>query len=164
MISGAAAAPALNCLDVARGANLGAGPIRGDEYSFHCPRHDDQRPSLRINEKKNCWICQPCRKAGNAWAFAAFIAGADPKDKSAVVVWLRKHGLDRHIVSIQRNHVSGNGIGYKIVATYPYVDEQSSPLYEVVRLEPKDFRQRRPDGRGGWFWNLDGTRRVLYRL
>jgi hypothetical protein len=37
-------------------------------------------------------------------------------------------------------------------------------LYQVVRFAPKDFRQRRPDGPGGWTWNLKGVRRVLYRL
>jgi putative DNA primase/helicase len=52
----------------------------------------------------------------------------------------------------------------RIVATYPYVDEHGAPLYEVVRYEPKDFRQRRPNGNGGWTWNLDDTRRVLYHL
>jgi len=52
----------------------------------------------------------------------------------------------------------------KIVATYQYRDEQGVLLFEVVREEPKAFKQRRPDGRGGWIWNLDGVRRVLYRL
>ena len=33
-----------------------------------------------------------------------------------------------------------------------------------MRYEPKDFRQRRSDGNGGWIWNLQGTHRVLYRL
>jgi hypothetical protein len=28
----------------------------------------------------------------------------------------------------------------------------------------KSFRQRRPDGKGGWIWNLEGITRVLYRL
>src|SRR5439155_3649659 len=37
-------------------------------------------------------------------------------------------------------------------------------LSQNVRFEPKDFLQRRPDGRGGWAWNLDGVRRVPYRL
>jgi hypothetical protein len=32
------------------------------------------------------------------------------------------------------------------------------------RLEPKGFRQRRPNDNGGWIWNLDGVCRVLYRL
>ncbi|MHC4461852.1 MAG: hypothetical protein ACYS30_10525 [Planctomycetota bacterium] len=38
----------------------------------------------------------------------------------------------------------------KIIATYGYKDESGQLLYKVVRFEPKDFRQRRPDGKGGW--------------
>ena len=34
----------------------------------------------------------------------------------------------------------------------------------MVRFEPKDFAQRRPDGNDGWLWNMAGMRRVLYRL
>jgi hypothetical protein len=49
-------------------------------------------------------------------------------------------------------------------AAYDYKDEAGALLYQVVRFEPKDFRQRRPDGRGGWTWKLDGALRVLYRL
>src|SRR5262249_48073251 len=43
-------------------------------------------------------------------------------------------------------------------------DENGTLLFQVVRFEPKDFRQRRPDGRGGWIWNVRDARRVLYRL
>ena len=52
----------------------------------------------------------------------------------------------------------------KIIATYDYNDESGELLYQVVRYEPKDFRQRRPNGKGGWIWNLQRERRVLYRL
>jgi putative DNA primase/helicase len=51
-----------------------------------------------------------------------------------------------------------------IVATYNYTDTKDALLYQVVRFDPKDFRQRRPNGNGGWIWNLDDTPRVLYRL
>jgi hypothetical protein len=51
----------------------------------------------------------------------------------------------------------------KLVATYPYVERDGTLLYQVLRLEPKSFRQRRPDGNGGWIWKLDDVRRVLYR-
>src|SRR5262245_46861410 len=46
-------------------------------------------------------------------------------------------------------------MGRTIVATYPYRDENGAVLYEVVRFSPKGFAQRRPDGNGGWVWNLN---------
>jgi 5S rRNA maturation endonuclease (ribonuclease M5) len=52
----------------------------------------------------------------------------------------------------------------KITATYDYKDESGQLLYQAVRYDNKDFSQRRPDGKDGWKWNLDGVRRVLYRL
>src|SRR5262249_49504130 len=52
----------------------------------------------------------------------------------------------------------------RIVAMYPYTDADGNLLYQVVRLEPKSFRQRRPDGKGGWVWSVKDCRRVPYRL
>lgn len=52
----------------------------------------------------------------------------------------------------------------RVVEHYDYLDEAGNLLYQVLRYDPKDFRQRRPDGNGGWIWNLDGVRRVLYRM
>lgn len=48
--------------------------------------------------------------------------------------------------------------------TYPYLDEKGKLLYEVVRRQPKGFAQRKPDGAGGWSWNLKDVPRVLYML
>jgi len=52
------------------------------------------------------------------------------------------------------------------VAAYNYTDEHGTLLFQTVRMEPKDFSQRRPDPQkpGDWIWNLNGVRRVLYRL
>ena len=33
-----------------------------------------------------------------------------------------------------------------------------------MRFDPKAFRQRRPDGKGGWIWGLNGTRMVPFHL
>jgi putative DNA primase/helicase len=54
----------------------------------------------------------------------------------------------------------------KVVAAYDYKDGDDNLLYQNCRLDPKDFRQRCPDGKGGWTWKLDTLqgRRVLYRL
>src|SRR5262249_7958636 len=60
--------------------------------------------------------------------------------------------------SIENQPPTGN-----IVATYDYTDENGELLYQVIRLEPKSFRQRRPDGKGGWIWKAS-ERRVPYRL
>jgi hypothetical protein len=52
----------------------------------------------------------------------------------------------------------------RIVATYDYRDERGDLLSQVVRYDPKDFRQRRPDRAGGWAWSVKGVRQVPYRL
>jgi len=48
----------------------------------------------------------------------------------------------------------------KLIATYDYVDEQGATLYQVLRYDPKAFKQRRANGT----WKLGDVRRVLYRL
>ena len=77
------------------------------------------------------------------------------------------------------DHETGEGGGYaalylkvngerppddSIVAVYDYKDSTGKMVFQVVRKVPKTFRQRRPDGNGGWIWNLHGVERVLYRL
>lgn len=53
-------------------------------------------------------------------------------------------------------------------ATYTYPDENGETLFRVQRKKfadgSKTFPTSRPDGRGGWIFNLEGARRVLYRL
>lgn len=51
-----------------------------------------------------------------------------------------------------------------IVAKYDYFDAAGKLAFQVCRMAPKSFRQRRPDGRGGWHWNLEGVQPVPYRL
>ena len=52
----------------------------------------------------------------------------------------------------------------KIVDTYDYKDVSGNLLYQSVRFIPKSFRQRKPDGMGGWTWNLKGVQQIPYRL
>ena len=52
----------------------------------------------------------------------------------------------------------------EIAAVYPYVDEAGKPLFEAVRMEPKDFRQRVLQDDGTYSWTIKGIRRVPYRL
>jgi tetratricopeptide (TPR) repeat protein len=52
--------------------------------------------------------------------------------------------------------------GRTVVARYDYKDREGVLLYQVERYDPKSFRQRRPNGQGGWEYK-QGDRRVLYR-
>ncbi len=76
-------------------------------------------------------------------------------DKPGAVAWMREHG---HLQPPAKPSHS------RQVATYDYHDETGDLLFQVVRFEPKDFRQRRPDGNGGWTWKTAGVRKVLFRL
>jgi hypothetical protein len=65
------------------------------------------------------------------------------------IAWLREQGVK-----------IGTEPTKRIVATYAYRDETGAVLFEVVRFEPKTFRQRRPNGT----WSVKGVRQVPYRL
>ncbi len=47
---------------------------------------------------------------------------------------------------------------------YNYVDQQGELRYQVLRFEPKTFRQRRPDGNGGWIYNMQDVEALPYNL
>ena len=49
----------------------------------------------------------------------------------------------------------------RVTQTYPYHDASGALVYEVVRMEPKSFRQRHKVN-GEWVWNMKGVRRVLF--
>src|SRR5215216_5447667 len=100
-----------------------------------CPAHDDHNPSLSISQ-------------GEKGPVLFCHAGCSFEQIKVAV------GLDRK---------NGNG-SRMMLATYDYFDEQNNLLYQEVRYSPKDFRQRKPDGKGGWDWKLNGVRRVPYRL
>jgi hypothetical protein len=69
--------------------------------------------------------------------------------------------IERALLAAVAKQSVGKSKG-RIVAESGYTDIDGTLLYQVVRLEPKSFRQRRPDGKGGWIWQLD-ERRVIYR-
>jgi hypothetical protein len=115
---------------------------RGRGWKAKCPAHDDEHPSLDIDLGTDGTILLRCRSANCTAAAIVKAVGLDVRDLFPPL----DDGKPRE------------------VASYPYKDEHGRTLYEVVRFEPKDFRQRKPDGHGGHVWKLNGTRRVPYRL
>lgn len=115
---------------------------RGNGYKALCPAHDDHEQSLSVDVGSDGRVLLKC------------FAGC-PQGEVVKALGLTLRDL----------FPPSNGNGQRrIVATYPYHDEGNDLLFEIVRYSPKDFRQRRPDGRGGYIWKLDGVRRVLYHL
>lgn len=114
------------------------GRKRGDEIDFSCVEHEDNTPSASWNQRKEVWKCQSCGEGGNS---------ADLAKRLGIHVETPRERAERG----------------QIVAEYDYRDEQGTLLFQVVRFQPKDFRQRRPVGGGTWEWK-SGTRQVLYRL
>jgi hypothetical protein len=47
---------------------------------------------------------------------------------------------------------------------YDYYDEDGVLRYQVQRFEPKTFRQRRPDDKGGWIYNMNEVEALPYNL
>jgi hypothetical protein len=101
---------------------------------------------------RGTWFCNQCTpKAGDGFALVQNVRGCDFPEALQLVT---------------------DALGYRpstepvrrITATYDYTDEIGLLLFQVVRFEPKDFRQRRPDGQGSWNWNLTGIEPVLYKL
>jgi hypothetical protein len=84
--------------------------------------------------------------------------------------WLKDHGFELDPLDHRRkgNGKAHGGNGAKpqrrIDMVFAYLDLQGSLQFEVVRYLPKDFRQRRPDGKGGHVWNLQGIKLVPYKL
>lgn len=58
-----------------------------------------------------------------------------------------------------------------IETTYDYTDENGNLIFQVVRYKPKNFKQRRPNGKGDWIWSLyeddpekPGKKKIAIRL
>lgn len=141
--------------DIAR--RLGAARKAGDDWSCKCPAHEDNKASLSIKDSKDGKMLVHCH------------AGCHQEDVINQIklmgMWptaekRRPYEPPKVVINLT-NNTPGKGA---IAATYDYVDEQGELLYQAVRYEPKDFRQRRPLPEGGWSWSIKGVRRVLYRL
>lgn len=112
--------------------------------------------SLSVDLKKGTWFDHEANRGGGV---LDFLAREKSLDKLGAVAWLRSQGL--------LNGIGRPKLHPRLTATYDYVDERGELLFQVCRYDPKAFRQRRPDGNGGWVNGrgcMDGARRVLYRL
>jgi len=127
----------------------GRGPVekRGTEYRCLCPAHADTHPSLDVRAGDGGRVLFQCRSRQ-----------CPAKDICAAL------GLSLADL-FDGDAPSDTPFEDRIVCTYDYRNAAGVVAFQTVRLcAPKDFRQRKPDGRGGWEWNLRGVALVPYRL
>jgi hypothetical protein len=99
-------------------------------FMARCPAHEDRHASLSIKDAGDDLVI----KCHAGCTFDAILAAVPPVDRKPT----------------ER----------RIDATYTYRAADGTPVYDVVRYFPKDFRQRRADGT----WSMQGVERVPYRL
>lgn len=113
----------------------------GNGHKALCPSHADKNPSLSVGLSDSGNVLLHCH------------AGCE---KQSI---LDAAGLTMNDLFPEKRTTQKS----RIVATYDYRDEVGNLLFQTVRYEPKDFKQRRLNG-DRWVWNLRETRRVPYRL
>ena len=135
----------MNAEQIAKGLGKYTKTAGAAGYSAICPSHNDKTPSLSVTDGDNGKILIHCH------------AGCEPL---AVIDALKVRNLwpepvQKPVPAPKR----------RIVSTYDYIDPDTGEVkLQVVRFEPKDFRQRRPDGKGGWSWSVPASERVLFNL
>lgn len=135
-------------------------------YAAKCPAHDDKVQSLSLAE-------------GDGRILLKCFAGCRTETIVGTLGLAWRDLFDRNITTPSRQTLgesinptvvqAGNAVVFtrskgRVHTIYPYVDEEGKLLYENVRFYPKDFRQRRFEENGKEVWNLEGVRRVPYRL
>jgi hypothetical protein len=129
----------------------------GDQATAKCPLHEDGRASFSVNRKAGTWFCHAGCGGGSV---IDLVMAWDKVSLPEAMRKLAPAGSETRRPSSRPQERSPR----KEVASYAYTDAMGAMLYEVVRYEPKDFRQRHRGPDGEWIWNMQGVERVLYNL
>ena len=124
---------------------------RGDEWRY------GTHGSLALRMDNGTWYSHEEEKGGGVLDLVEHQAGrAAPAD---AIRWLEEQGFEQPTEYKPKAEKKKP----KITETYDYVDENGELRYQVVRMEPKTFRQRKPDG-DGWNWKVKGVEPLPYNL
>lgn len=154
------------------------GPNANGEYMCQCPAHNDRTASLSVRTGDDGNLLVKC------------MAGCDTRDvvKTMGLTMRDLFNSDgpRTLRREEKPKTVGASSGKKkgkasdtlgeLKKVYSYCDESGQEIFQVCRFEKiedgervKTFRQRRyapddPGAKGGYIWNLNGVRSVVYRL
>jgi len=142
-------------LDTLLGRLPDAKPCGEGRWKARCPAHEDNKPSLDVTrggDGRALVICRAgCTAENVVGALGLSLADLFPPKGAPLRATPSRPA--------HQNATRAGSFG-RVVATYDYTDSAGNLLYQVQRSEVKQFRQRRPDGCGGFVWNLQGVRLV----
>lgn len=123
----------------------------GEGWTASCPcRNDDDNPSLSISQGIDGRVLVTCHRGGGCGV-----------GEICEAVGLQMNDLFPKQPKHEKEKLT-------LVATYKYCDEDGTLLFQKQRFLDesgrKTFRQRKPDGNGGWDYKLGDTPKVLYNL
>lgn len=124
-----------------------------------CPQqqHREDHFCVTVDLERQIWHCNDCDIGGSVIDWLAKEQNKTPanvfKELGAKLDY-RNTGTNGQWRKPER----------RIVKRYSYRDEQGAELFQCVRYEPKDFSQGHKGPDAKWIDNIQGVRRVLYRL
>lgn len=126
---------------------------RGQESMVKCPGHDDGTASLHVSPGQDQPVTLRCMALCENEAILA----------AAGIEWSEVCRPLEQSMSTDQVRTSQGTASH----VYQYHDEEGRVLYQSLRVPlaggRKTFMQRHPVG-DQWVWNMQGVRRVLYRL
>lgn len=128
------------------------------KWMAQCPVHDDQTQSLSVAEGRDGRVLLNCHAGCETTAIVGTIglrmADLYPADSVPPAKAAKAPPTTRT---------------QTMVKSYDYTDADGTLVFQACRFVDtatgkKTFKQRRPDGTGGWTWSLGDVAPVLYRL
>ena len=120
----------------------------GSGWMARCPcREDDQNPSLSVGVGNDGRVLLNCHRG---------VCNVEQICES----------MDLKVADLYPNKTTKKKL--ELTDTWSYYDADGALSFQKLRfiddVGNKTFRQRRPDGVGGWEYNLNGVQKILYKL
>lgn len=153
---------------------------RGSNLVCCCPFHKESTPSFTVSPGKG-FVCFGCGAKGTVIDFVMRFKGMTVGEAMSFLTRAdrKNNETPSRATTIAPEAKPSAGApaadakNQTLTATYSYADESGKEVYQALRYQSpnpekpcgyeKTFRQRRKDGEN-WVWNMNGVRRVLYRL
>ena len=151
----------------------------GPSFVCLCPLHDETTPSFTINPEKNLWNCFGCDTGGSVIDLHAKLRGLSigeamrdltpggsrngSNGSRATPAMSGKKSVSTPKPSLEGSQPDEDQTPYREVCAYDYQDATGKVVFQVVRYEPKAFKQCRIVA-GKRVWSMEGVERLPYRL